>query len=542
MIFRIQLFIYTLRYLKLGQVYARLWFRIYRPRFDLSSPPLLKPWYGKWSAPCVKDESLTGKSQAHFLNIEMNIERPDIWNDSSKDKLWLYNLHYFDDLNCRETLKKKQLHSDLIQRWINENPPAEGCGWDPYPLSLRVVNWIKWSTVGNTLDLYVIDSLAIQSRWLMRRLEYHLLGNHLFENAKALVFTGAFFSGDEADKWLKKGLQILDEQINEQVLDDGGHFELSPMYHAIILEDLLDLINLAKASKHPSLTDRLAGWEETVKRMLHWLAVMTHPDEEIAFFNDAAIGIAANLTQLSSYAKRLDLSCDKKLDEISQLPDSGYIRVSQKGIVALLDVAKIGPDYLPGHAHADSLSFELSIHGKRFIVNSGTSCYGGGKERLRQRGTSAHSTVEVDGKDSSEVWGGFRVARRAYPFGLRVGHTETGFSVSCSHDGYSRLNSPVSHKREWLLGKNVFSVTDALCGNTNNVISRYYFFPEWRLSLGDNELIAQDDEGRLIRLFWTGGDAKLLSSTYHPEFGVSVSSHVLVIQIAALKSKIRVEF
>jgi len=238
----------------------------------------------------------------------------------------------------------------------------------------------------------------------------------------------------------------------------------------------------------------------------------------------------------------LDLSCDKKLDEISQLPDSGYIRVSQKGIVALLDVAKIGPDYLPGHAHADSLSFELSIHGKRFIVNSGTSCYGGGKERLRQRGTSAHSTVEVDGKDSSEVWGGFRVARRAYPFGLRVGHTETGFSVSCSHDGYSRLNSPVSHKREWLLGKNVFSVTDALCGNTNNVISRYYFFPEWRLSLGDNELIAQDDEGRLIRLFWTGGDAMLLSSTYHPEFGVSVSSHVLVIQIAALKSKIRVEF
>ena len=81
--------------------------------------------------------------------------------------------------------------------------------------------------------------------------------------------------------------------------------------------------------------------------------------------------------------------------------------------MALLDVAPVGPDYLPGHAHADTLSFELSLFGQRVLVNSGTSQYEAGPERSRQRGTAAHNTVIVDGHDSSEVWAGFRVARRA---------------------------------------------------------------------------------------------------------------------------------
>ena len=82
---------------------------------------------------------------------------------------------------------------------------------------------------------------------------------------------------------------------------------------------------------------------------------------------------------------------------------------------ASADVGEIGPDYRPGHAHADTLCFELSVFGQRLVVNSGTSEYGLGAERLRQRGTAAHSTVQIDGADSSEVWSGFRVARRARP-------------------------------------------------------------------------------------------------------------------------------
>ena len=80
----------------------------------------------------------------------------------------------------------------------------------------------------------------------------------------------------------------------------------------------------------------------------------------------------------------------------------------------LLDVASIGPDYLPGHGHADTLSFEMSLFGKRTLVNRGISQYGI-EVRQVERGTAAHNTVVINNENSSEVWSGFRVARRARP-------------------------------------------------------------------------------------------------------------------------------
>src|SRR5204863_10066145 len=131
---------------------------------------------------------------------------------------------------------------DLMQRWLTEHPPQLANGWEPYPTSLRIVNWIASALAGNDLSPSVLQSLSVQVRALCAALEFHLGGNHLLANAKALVFAGRFFSGPEAEKWLRTGLDLLDAELREQILDDGGHFELSPMYHAIILEDVLDLI------------------------------------------------------------------------------------------------------------------------------------------------------------------------------------------------------------------------------------------------------------------------------------------------------------
>ena len=160
--------------------------------------------------------------------------------------LFLYNLHYFDDLNSQNSSDRTKWHHDLIAHWILENPPAKGKGWDPYPTSLRLTNWIKWSLSGHCLSSEAKQSLFIQTRWLARRLEWHLLGNHLFVNAKALVFSGLFFAGPEAQKWLTKGIKILSKEIPEQILPDGGHFERSPMYHALALEDMVDLVNISQ--------------------------------------------------------------------------------------------------------------------------------------------------------------------------------------------------------------------------------------------------------------------------------------------------------
>ena len=112
---------------------------------------------------------------------------------------------------------------------------------------MRIVNWIKWCLNGQKLAPSQLDSLATQVQALAEQLEYHLLANHLLANAKALVFAGAFFHGPAGRPLAAAGPPDLPQQMAEQILADGGHFELSPMYHSIILEDLLDVLNLANA-------------------------------------------------------------------------------------------------------------------------------------------------------------------------------------------------------------------------------------------------------------------------------------------------------
>ncbi|VFM99578.1 MAG: Uncharacterized conserved protein, heparinase superfamily, partial [Candidatus Kentron sp. G] len=401
------------------------------------------------------------------------------WEPADRDRLWRYNLHYFDDLNAADAGRRREWHRELLRDWVRDNPPATGTGWEPYPTSLRMVNWIKWTLTGNTLPAECLHSLAIQARWLSKRLERHLLGNHLLANAKALVFAGLFFEGKEADSWLATGLDILGREIPEQVLADGGHFERSTMYHALVLEDLLDLDNLVRAypgAPLPGRFDITGAITDTIARMGDWLQTLCHPDGEIAFFNDAAMGIAPAPAELAAYAVRLGLAPPAMPVAATPSPaapistrlvhrkDSGYIRASLGHAVAFLDVAPLGPDYLPGHGHADTLSFELFVFGERVIVNGGTSRYGTGRQRLGERETRAHSTVEIDGESSSEVWSGFRVARRARPFGLRIQETPDCLEVTCSHDGYRRLPCKPIHRRGWRMTPTGLQVSDWVSG------------------------------------------------------------------------------
>jgi len=466
-----------------------------------------------------------------FLNEEGNLSVQTCWNDPSKKKLWLYNLHYFDDLNAADASDRVIWHRALIQRWIAENPPTKGNGWEPYPLSLRIVNWIKWAQQGNELDSAWLDSLAMQVRYLRKRLEYHLLGNHLFANAKALIFAGLYFSGDEADKWVTKGVSMLTKELPEQVLDDGGHFELSPMYHSIILESLLDLINLARVyGNHDLLTRKVDLWKETAQRMRTCLNVMCHPDGGISFFNDTTLGVAPTPDQLNAYADRLELEEIKEPEKVkNHLSDSGYIRLSKELAIMLLDVGNIGPDYLPGHAHADTLSFELSLFKQRVIVNSGISCYGNSDERLRQRGTAAHSTVEINGENSSEVWSGFRVARRAKPFGLTVNETQDAIKVSCSHDGYRRLSGKPVHNRVWEVTDEKLMVTDRIQGQFKRAVARFYLHPDVTVKYDREKKIGtlSLEEGKFVDWCVSGGVVSILKSTYHPGFGLDTPNEMI---------------
>jgi len=494
--------------------------------------------------PARRNPSMSGSDRCRFLNEDRSILGAGAWNDPAIRKLWLYNLHYFDDLNAEGSERRRDWNVPLIRRWIDENPPAAGIGWNPYPTSLRIVNWIKWALGGGSLPEGAVRSLAVQARHLERRLEFHLLGNHLFSNAKALVFAGMFFEGPEGERWLRKGLDLLEIEMPEQVLADGGHFERSPMYHSLILEDLLDLVNLGRAYAKDGrdLARGLAArWAETSVRMRKWLSVMRHPDGEISLFNDAAFGIAPSPWELDAYAERLRFPATEGLREgVTHLAESGYIRLQGGDAVILLDVGPLGPDYLPAHGHADILSFELSLYGNRVIVDTGTSTYDTSPDRLNQRGTSAHNTLVVDGQDSSEVWGSFRVARRAKPFGLRIKEEAGEVSVECSHDGYRRLPGKVRHKRNWVFGPGRLRVDDLLEGRFRIAETRFLLHPS--VAEASRDLPETDSPtssgawrvpgGKKVHWRTEGGEGRFERTRYHPAFGVSEESVRLRIPVS----------
>jgi len=528
---------HTLRFLRPVQLYGRIWFHLYSPRPDLRTAPSKRPLIVPFAAPCIREPSMHGPSQFSFLGKSGEVKTPADWNNPSHDKLWLYNLHYFDDLNAEGSSTRVEWHTSLIHRWIRDNTPGRGIGWQPYPTSLRIVNWVKWALARDVMPEEVGQSLAVQTRWLRQRLEYHLLGNHLLANAKAMIFAGCFFNGHEADEWFHEGVRILNQELVEQILPDGGHFELSPMYHLVVLEDLLDIVNIFNTFGQPVPRT----WVDSVVKMMRWASVMTHPDGNIPFFNDAAIGVAAELPKLQDYAKRLGVHPNDWVSKVlTLLLDSGYVRLDTGGFTIFIDVAKVGPNYLPAHAHADTLSLEVSIGGQRLLVNSGTSEYGAGIERQRQRGTSAHNTVCVDGQNSSEIWAGFRVGRRATVHDITVNTAE--FSISAWHDGFRHLVGAPTHFRSVMVIDHMLKVVDRISGSGSHRIQGYWHFHpdvlviEDQLQMNKEILLRfRESTAQSIRLSFHGPvRINIEPSTYHPGFGVTVPNQRLVFDYEGL--------
>ena len=523
----------TVRHLRAGQVVNRIT-RITR-KFSLPATagrptPGTRSPKSIWKSCPGRLASMLSPTRFRFIGQEAELDTAGDWNGRSLAKLWLYNLHYFDDLRAHDAADRSQWHRDLIGRWLVENPPGSGNGWEPYPTSLRIVNWISWALAGNDLGSAALESIAIQARVLSATLEFHLLGNHLLANAKALVFAGCFFSGPEADGWLQTGLGLLDAELNEQILDDGGHFELSPMYHATILEDLLDLIQLGQLFP-TQLEAKGRAWHMLARRMLGWLADMTHPDGEIGFFNDAAFGIARTHAELAAYAASFGVVQTRNAEALRVLDATGYLRLQSGPFWVIFDAAEIGPSYLPGHGHADILSLEVSLDGQRLLANSGTSTYENDAVRNEERSTAAHGTVEIDGYSSSEVWASFRVGRRAHPFDLSIATKDGVLSAAASHDGYRWLPGKPIHRRHIAVSPEALRVTDSISGTgEHSVLGRFPLHPSVRsISQQPTGWRVESASGRMVRV-QIDGSSELVTEKGHfsPTFGQRMSRPVLV--------------
>ena len=233
------------------------------------------------------------------------------WQDKSIPLLWLFNLHYFSYLYLLD--KKQQVK--IIRDWISQNPIGNQPGWHSYPLSLRIVNWIK----SGLNDEETYRNLFKQIAYLSRNLEYFHPANHYLENAKALIFAGIFFSEEiSGDKWLTKGLEIFAKEAETQILADGVYFEKSVMYHVIMLEGLLDIINIL-----PSDNSYLETIISYARKMLEYLKYSSHPDGSIALLNDSTEEVAPQSHWLFDYAERLNIKAGQ--NKVSKFFDKSEI-------------------------------------------------------------------------------------------------------------------------------------------------------------------------------------------------------------------------
>jgi uncharacterized heparinase superfamily protein len=534
---------HTVKYLKAKQIFWRL--LNLTPRFisEVNEfPPINNEQLTYNFIPC--NIITTDYDQFKFLNETHSLKAVG-WDDKSISKLWRYNLHYFGYLlQNKNSVYQIEHQLKLIEKWIDDNPFGRGTGWEPYPTSLRIINWIKWHWFCSGLSDRAKLSLWNQVRWLANRPEYHLLGNHLFINAKALLFASAFFRLDSNSKYFKESLSILHKELKEQFLEDGAHFELSPMYHSLAMEDLLDLISIS--NKVPNNFPSNEILRKYIKGM-SWLETMIYNNGELAHFNDCANGIAPKYSDLEDYAIKLGIAKEKsRINNLYIHKESGFVVYKDVKSHLIADFGKIGPDYLPGHAHADTLSFELAINGERIVVNSGTSVYGNSDDRLLQRGTGAHSTIQIDMENSSEVWSGFRVARRAVPFNIQVnssGESNNEISFQSSHNGYLRLKNKAIHTRKFNLSNDTWIIEDEISGYSNTVVSRYYLHPEIEVRKNAIGITFSKNHIDLIEFKYDRNlDLQLIDTFYHDQFGVNKANKCIQVSgISPCKMEVKFE-
>ncbi|MCX6183233.1 MAG: alginate lyase family protein [Bacteroidetes bacterium] len=459
---------HTLKHLKAKQIFYQLYYKFralfrkftgYRPKFNkYKQGRILR--FTEW----IPANESAKQNTFTFLNRSVTFEAIN-WDYALNGKLWTYNLNYFDFLNQASITKEEGLA--LMENFESQLQHLQNAN-EPYPISLRGINWIKFICKHKIEDKAIDQSLYSQYCILNKHVEYHLLGNHLLENAFALYIGGLYFNDE---KLKKKGFSLIESELKEQILQDCGHFELSPMYHQIILTRLLDCYNFSKEQNEKALLKSYA------EKMLAWLNTITMKNGDIPLLNDSAKNIAPSSAEIFAYAKRLNLSIG-----IAALSDSGYRKWDIDGAELVMDIGKIGPDYIPGHAHADIFSFVLYDQ-QPIIVDPGISTYDKNHRREEERSTKNHNTVQVGEQNQVDTWGGFRVGKRC----TVIIDVEQKNEITGHHNGYSDC----IHYRSWKkINDREFTISDTLEGS--NLIGTFniHFHPSVNVVLNNNILQA----------------------------------------------------
>lgn len=357
-------------------------------------------------------------SEAHWPGMPQ-------WDAPDRTLLWRFHLHYFDTpaaLAAEDPDGGWQpfLAELLADHWTHCRP-GRSAGWMPYAVAVRLQNLLRvWALLearGGAepmLEAELERHTRAAFLYVLGRVELHLLGNHVLK--ELCVLNAA------ASVWRIPGLTrplraLLQRCVANQFLSGGGHEERSPSYHLLALRDLAE-------------TDAALGGVEFLQSALRdglaFAAALEHSDGSLGLFNDGEIEVRPDRADLDRLTGR---AAEPWTEGVRGFPEEGYAAARRGGTHLLFDAGPLGPDHMPGHAHCDALSLELSSDGVRVLSNRGTLAYGSGPDRTRSRETAGHCTVQVGEAEQFEIWGAFRVGWRSPARLVRAETTAAGPTV-----------------------------------------------------------------------------------------------------------------
>ncbi|CUU53778.1 Uncharacterized conserved protein, heparinase superfamily [Parafrankia irregularis] len=447
--------------------------------------PMLRPQvHARWPASFVPFDARLGEAwplatdladgRFTLLGTTRHLGEPADWAQHDAPLLWQFHLHYWDwawsfALHPEREWARSEFDR-LYRSWRRATTFGRGAAWSPYVVSLRIWSWcgMLGSLADGALASALTTDLAEHAAYLRLHVENDLGGNHLLKNIKALLGIAVAFDDATARKrWTARLLR----EIERQVLPDGGHVERAPAYHCQVLADLDDLAGLLGCAGE-TVPDELSAAR---LRMRRWLDDILAPDGTVPMVNDGFPVPPAAVTALlphRSGTHRVRNPGHQTGTGLALFSDSGLAVLRAGPWRVLADVGLPCPDDLPGHAHADSLSFLLWYGGTPVLVDKGTSTYAPGATRATERATAAHNTVVVDGMDSTEVWGAFRAGRRArVALGpVRYDQKADRLSLTAMHKGYRWLTGQPDHIRTWTVDSDSLLIVDRIAGSRHHRI------------------------------------------------------------------------
>ena len=470
-----------------------------------------------------------------------------------------------------------------IRSWIDANPYAWSINWAcAMDVALRAVSWI-WgfyfmadapacrSAEFRTLFL---RNLFLHGEFVATHLEKaDLNGNHYLCDGVGLVFVGCLFGGmARGRKWQRIGRELVISEIFKQVTPDGVDFEQSTAYHRLVLEAWATAFLLLEAHGEPIPAD---AWTR-LERMCEYVDAYTKPDGLAPLVGDADDGrvqilgtartgdhryllsSAALMFDRPSFKARAGCFWDESfwtfgpegLDRFRAMPaepdplrsvafnDGGFYVLRSESAHVFIDCGDVGMRGRGGHGHNDILSFELFLNGFNVVSDCGAYLYTASREwRNRFRSTAFHNGLQVDDQELNRFIGPdflWQLCNDSHPVQASLSGGSRVDSFRGAHDGYERLDQPVTHTRDYLLdrqGPRVL-VRDTLTGRGEHEFAwRFHLDPavrpaphgsDVRLTVGDRDVWLLPDEHAAGLAF------EIEDGWVSPSYGVRVPTRVLV--------------